>query len=434
VFGDSTLWIACVSLVVTGLTAVTSKSLREFSRHELAEFCRRRRRDHLLGEILLWHDHVALGVECLQALANIVLIAAAANWVFARGDWSDSAPGTIAAAIAAAAVAGWLVVAAVQIWIPRAIVRLWAEPILFFTWRFWRGLVRPLFPLIWTARFVDTVFHRLAGREPDIPTEESIEDEIRTIVSEGHREGLLEEDAREMIEGVIELGDADVSEIMTPRTDMVSLHINQTWSEILIFVTKVGLTRIPVYDKNRDDIVGILYAKDLLPHLAMNHGGDDRPLAGLVRKPYFVPETKPVDALLQDFQRTRNHMAVVLDEYGGVSGLVTIEDVLEEIVGEIVDEYDQDHVEGIKSLGHGSFEALARVHIDEINAQMDVELPEDEEFDTIGGFVFHQLGRIPAKNEEVVWDNVRITVAEVSRRRIERVRIDVLDPSQRESA
>ena len=151
----------------------------------------------------------------------------------------------------------------------------------------------------------------------------------------------------------------------------------------------------------------------------------------MLRKPFFVPETKPVDELLQEFQRSRNHIAVVLDEFGGVSGLVTIEDALEEIVGEIADEHDEADSDGIKPIGEHAAEALARVRIHELNERLGLSLPEDEHFDTIGGFVFHELGRIPNVGEELIWQDVRIKVLEATRRRIDRVSIQILNrPTQ----
>ena len=163
---------------------------------------------------------------------------------------------------------GALLLLAAEIWIPWAVARLWADPFLYYTWPVWRKVGFLLTPLGLAARFVDTLFHRLAGRPPSSADEESFEEEIRTMVSEGHREGLLEEDAREMIEGVIELSDVDVSQIMTPRTDMDLLPAAASWDEALQEVIKAGHTRMPVFGKNRDDIVGILYVKDLLPELA----------------------------------------------------------------------------------------------------------------------------------------------------------------------
>ena len=181
--------------------------------------------------------------------------------------------------------------------------------------------------------------------------------------------------------------------------------------------------------------MGILYTKDLIPELATSDPDSRTPLVDLLRKPVFVPETKPVDDVLQMFQQMRTHIAVVLDEYGGVSGLVTIEDVLEEIVGEIVDEYDEETVEEIQRIDDDTCVALGRAHVDEINEAMNLQLPDDGDFDTIGGFVFTELGRVPLPGESLVWqDQVQIQVLEATKRRIDRVRIERLSTGQLESA
>ena len=417
-------WLALAGLLVACLAAIGARSLREFSPHELNEICRRRNNPDRLSQILRRRDRVALATETVRAMATAAFVGGGAFWIWLRWQSADS-PGW--ALLGPCLAAGAVALLAVEIWIPWSVVRLWAAPFLYHTWTVWLAASVLLAPLVLTARFVDAVMHRLAGRTPEIPDEESFEDDIRTIVSEGHREGLLEEDAREMIEGVIELSDVHVSAIMTPRTDMVSMPMALTRKEAIQFVTEVSLTRIPVSDKNRDDIVGILHIKDLLPELAKESGETRCPWTSLLRDAFYVPETKPIDVLLQEFQRTRNHMAVVLDEYGGVSGLVTMEDVLEEIVGEIVDEYDKDLVDGIRELDDGLCEALGKIHIDEINERLDLRLPDDGDFDTIGGFVFSELGHVPVVGEELVRNNVRITVVEATRRRIERVRLEILD-------
>jgi len=377
------------------------------------------------------HDEVALGAQTLQVLGAALAVVAGVCWARARFLAGEELGWGSAAAMAAGAA---LLLALAEIWIPYTLARMWAEPFLFFTWPLWRAVSVLTIPLVAVAWFLDTVVHRLADRPSEPPNEESFEDEIRTIVTEGHREGLLEEDAREMIEGVIELGDVVVSEIMTPRTDMISMPVSLTWQEAIDVVVKIGHTRIPVHDNTLDDIIGILYAKDLLPELAKGADADRRPWTSLLREPHFVPETKPVDVLLQEFQRNRAHMVVVLDEYGGVSGLVTMEDVLEEIVGEIIDEYDKDLVDGIRELDDRAVEALGKVHVDEINQRLGLSLPEDGDFDTIGGLVFSELGHVPVEGEELVHDNVRITVIEATRRRIERLRIEILDRAKRERA
>jgi len=425
------LGLAIAGAIVTCLAAVGARSLAKFSPHELKEVCRRHNSQDRLGVILRRHEQVALAAETLQVIATAIFIGAGMFWAWGESH-GDGPPNLVL--LSTTVVVGAVVLLAVEIWIPWAVARLWAEPFLYYTWSAWQLISYLLLPLVLVARFVDTLLHRLAGRTPEEPDEESFEEDIRTIVTEGHREGLLEEDAREMIEGVIELGDADVSQVMTPRTDMVSMPSSLSWQEAVEFVIDVGLTRIPVYEKNRDDIIGILVARDLLPEVAKSPGVPRSPWNALLREPYFVPETKPIDVLLEEFQQTHNHIAVVLDEYGGVAGLVTMEDVLEEIVGEIVDEYDKDLVDGIRELDDGLAESLSMVHIDEINERLDINLPEDQEYDTIGGFVFSELGHIPAVGEELVHDNVRITVLEAGPRRIERVRIEILDRPRRDTA
>lgn len=423
------LSLATVGLVLTFLSSVGAKALREFSRHELEEICSRCKDDTRLKAILLRHERTSLAAEIFSIVWAGIFVLSACYYAWFTGTPDQLTP----LRMFGSGVGILLILVSALFWLPWPLVRLWAEQFVYHLWPTWVTIASVMTPLMWIARFVDTVAHRLAGRPPEFPTEESFEDEIRTIVTEGHREGLLEDDAREMIEGVIDLADADVSEIMTPRTDMVCMHVGLSLQEALEFVIRHSHTRIPVFEKTRDDIVGILYAKDLLPELARPNPKDRRRLIEILRQPYFVPETKPVDALLEEFQLTRNHMAVVLDEYGGVSGLVTIEDVLEEIVGEIVDEYDEDVVEGITRIDERVAETLARVHIHEINEQLGLELDENGDFDTIGGFVFSQLGRIPKAEETLVHDNVRITVLEATPRRIERLRIEIMDEVEPQS-
>jgi len=432
---DTFFWIAIASLAATCLASIGARSLREFSRHDLEELCRTRPGGPQFGEILRLHDRMAVGIESLHVLTTALFVTAASFWGLCDGTASPSAIVSVTRwqdlVIGAGGVG--LCLLTFKIWIPWAVVQLWAAPFLYRTWPLWRGVSTILTPLVLMAQLVNVLIHRLAGRQLSHPTEDVIEEEIRTIVSEGHREGLLESDAREMIEGVMELGDADVAKIMTPRTDMVMIPVALSWTEVLDFVINAGHTRIPVFDKSRDDIVGVLYAKDILPAFRDGIKDEEMPLKGMLRQPCFVPETKRLDDLLEELQKTRNHMVLVLDEYGGVSGLVTIEDILEEIVGEIVDEYDEELVEEIRQLDDRTYETLARVQIDEINDRFDLGLPETDDYDTIGGFVFSQLGHVPKAGEELEWNGVRIKVCEASRRRIEKLRI-LLPDMRRETA
>jgi CBS domain containing-hemolysin-like protein len=418
---DALLWISIAGTVAACVAAIAARSLHGFSRHDLEEICQQRQQPERFADILRHHDRCALGVEMVAIVLSMAAACAGALWAWHTYASTNASPWPVFLVTAAAL---GLIASIALVWLPWSIARIAAARFLYHTWPLWNFLGRLAAPLVWNARLVDHVLHRVLGRVPQEADEESIEEEIRTIVSEGHREGLLEEEAREMIEGVIELGDATVSHIMTPRTEIHMIQLNTLWDEVVDSIIDSGHTRVPVYDKTRDDIVGILYSKDLLPELAKGDAAL-RPLRELLRKPLFVPETKPVDDLLKLFQKSRTHIAVVLDEYGGVSGLVTIEDVLEEIVGEIDDEYDQKSEEQIRKIDDDVCEALGRAHIDEINAVMSFDLPEDEDFDTIGGFVFAEFGRVPAAGESITWnDSVRVTVLEATRRRVNRVRLE----------
>jgi CBS domain containing-hemolysin-like protein len=419
---DVVFWLAIIGIFAAGIAATASRTLRDFSRRELEELSERGQNPDRFADILHHHERVALGVDMLIACLAALGVACSAIW-----SWESWRPDSAAQSwwlLAAVVVALGLILAIALVWLPWSICRVASAQFLYHTWPVWRLAGQVFYPLVFCARAVDMLLHRATGRKNEAADEDTIEDEILTIVSEGQREGLIEEDAREMIEGVMELGDAVVSHIMTPRTEIEMLHVNTPWEDVVESVIESGHTRIPVYDKSRDDVAGILYVKDLLPELTKDPDEPRRPLSELLRKPLFVPETKAVDDLLQWLQKSRTHIAVVLDEFGGVSGLVTIEDVLEEIVGEIDDEYDQKSEDLIRKIGEDVCEPLGRAHIDQINEAMGFELP-DENYDTIGGFVFAEFGRVPAVGESMTWnDAVRVTVLDASRRRVNRVRLE----------
>ena len=419
------LWLSVFALAVASFAAIGVYVLRDFSRSYLRDLLTARDLLSRYNDIIAHRQSAALGAESVRVIASAaaVLAAAASLWEVEVGQaaW----PGSLLAVVyfAAGAILLWLAI----LWLPTAIARLWADAFLARTWPVWRIASFLTAPSIIGAALVEKMLHFVSGQQPKPLTEEELEEEIREVVNEGQREGLLEEDAREMIESVMGLGEVYVSEIMTPRIDMIALPVDIAWDEALEIVVSSGHTRFPVHGKSRDEIVGILHIKEML-HEMVHTSPQRRSLDDLMRPPFFIPETKPVDDLLQEFQRGRTHIAIVVDEFGGVSGLVTIEDVLEEIVGEIADEHDEAATVGIKPTGEHTCEALARVHVSEINERLGSHLPEDEHFDTIGGFVFHQLGRIPHAGEEVVYDGVKIKVLEATRRRINRVAIECLPP------
>ncbi len=425
--GPLLVWLCFAALAVACLAAVAAHALRDFSRGKLREWLETRNQLPRYDEILAEHRPAALGAESLRLFATAVAVVSASPFLLAAaGDPSNWLAGALVvlSKLVGAIVVLWLTI----VWFPIAAARVGGEVFIARTWPMWRVGGKLLAPSIAGTERVEGILHRIKGTSQHL-TELELEEEIREVVTEGQREGLIEDEAREMIESVMALGDVNTSEIMTPRTDMMSLPVDLNWDEALGQIISSGHTRFPIYRNNRDDVVGILHIKDMLHEMARAPEAKRRPIAELLRQPFFVPETKPVDGLLQEFQHSRNHIAVVLDEFGGVSGLVTIEDVLEEIVGEISDEHDDAVGDRIKPIDEHSCEALARVHISEINEFLGLHLP-DEQFDTIGGYVFHQMGRIPHAGEELTHENLRFKVLEATRRRIIRLQIEVLPPAE----
>lgn len=248
------------------------------------------------------------------------------------------------------------------------------------------------------------------------------EEEIRTLVSVGEEEGLIEEKERDMIDSIFEFDDTVVREVMTPRIDMVAIDVKSTLEEVFNVVVEEGHSRIPVYEGNVDNIIGVLYAKDLLDFA--RKGRFDADLRKLARPAYYIPETKKVNDLLKEMQKAKIHMAIVLDEYGGTAGLVTIEDLLEEIVGDILDEYDEDE-NLIEARADGSVLVDARVSISEINELMESSLPE-EHVDTISGLIYELSGRVPKEGDKVRYGNIEMTVIATAGRRISKVLLQKL--------
>ncbi len=421
---DLLLWLAVLGMAITGLAAVGTKVLYEFSRHDVEQYCRRHNRRELFDEILDRHEDLAIAAETLQVMGSVMLVLCVGQWFFPSGA-EGLADARYLAIVAGASVVILLIL---TIWIPWAIVHVWSAPILFHMWRWWIAVAWILWPLTLGVKLMHVIVHRLAGyHESEEDEEEAFEDEIRTIVTAGLRDGLLEADAREMIEGVMELGDVDVSEIMTPRSEVDAINVESSWPDVLRFVTAAGRTRLPVYERSLDQVLGILFVKDLLAEFAKDPSEPRAGLRELLRKPWFVPESKAVDDLLREFRRTRSHMAIVVDEYRAVAGVVTIEDALEEIVGEIADESDTEEELELMRVDDKTLEVDGRVHIDELNEQFGLMLPDPEEFDTIAGFVVSALGRIPHQGEVVFQNGVRFTVLKASDRRVERLRLELLE-------
>jgi CBS domain containing-hemolysin-like protein len=226
------------------------------------------------------------------------------------------------------------------------------------------------------------------------------------------------EERRSMIEGIDELAETTVKEVMVPRIDVGFVPDTITFAELKAVISEEGYSRYPVYTDTIDNVVGILYVKDLLSHV--QEGSFD--IRKSMRKPYFVPDTKRLDELLREFKKRRVHIAIAIDEYGGVSGIVSMEDILEVIVGDIQDEFDDDEDDDIIEMGEGIYLCDARTAIDEINERLNLHLPEDD-FETLGGFVFEQFGRIPMNQEKVTYEGNDFVVQEIEGHKINSVKI-----------
>jgi len=415
----ATIGTALGLLVLVTLVSMASCSLRGFSRRRLEATCCDRGRPELFGIILARRERVQLAVNSLHAGA-LVAAAAWAGWWWgqATADWGEwSLAGVVAAGLLALLVA--------EVVLPWTVGRVWGEAFLVASWR---GLVVAtwaLAPLSALIGQLDRLCHRIAGRPEPVPGDlAALSEEIRSVVDEGQRGGLIEAAARTMIHRVMELHDADAAAVMTPRTDMICLRVDTSLEDARRQLLEAGHTRVPVVGGTTDDIVGILYAKDLLGHLAADSPAVEGGLRDVVREPFYVPETTGIDTLLETLKHEQVHLAIVLDEYGGVAGLVTLEDILEEIVGEIEDEYDVGGGDLVRSIGPGLIEVDARAHIDDLNERFGYGMPEDEDYDTLGGFVITRFGRIPISGESLEWGQWRFCVEAADKRRVRRVRVE----------
>jgi putative hemolysin len=293
-------------------------------------------------------------------------------------------------------------------------------------------LGRVLSPLV---RFLTWITGVVAGAfGSNVPQETRISaEELRLIVERGGEQGILEAEEEQMIHAVIELGDRRVHEVMVPRTAIVALPLASSMDEAIETIVAEGHSRIPAYEDSVDEVIGILYAKDLLPYLR-DAAGPRPELRSLLRTPLFVPESMSIDDLLHEFQRRKVHIAVVLDEYGGTAGIVTIEDLLEEIVGEIQDEYDVEEPM-VQRLSEDEARVDGRAAVDELGELFDTELDleDEDEYDTVGGLIYHRIGGIPAPGDRVEVDGLVLTVETIDGRRVDKVLVVRQRPSDREA-
>ncbi|MCH7922759.1 MAG: HlyC/CorC family transporter [Nitrospinae bacterium] len=295
---------------------------------------------------------------------------------------------------------------------PESHARLVARPLMAFRW-----LITPVRVVL--VGLVNRITP-LAGSKAKARKARLTEEEFKTLVEVGHAEGVLDAEEKELIHSVVEFGDTRVSEVMTPRTDMTCIAEEATFEDVLALVRRSIFSRLPVYRGRLDNIVGVLYVKDLLK-VTRRGDRDSWRLRDALSPVYFVPQTKLVSEVLQEFQAEKVHMAIVADENGGVAGLVTMEDILEELFGEIADELDT-AVKLISLVGREQWRVSGKAPLDELSAVTEVSLPEDE-FDTVGGFVLHLFGRPPKPSETIVYENLTFTVEKTAGLRILEVQV-----------
>ena len=329
------------------------------------------------------------------------------------------------------------VVGAVMVWLllgellPRRIVAVKSKEVAFALLGFLRGMLGLVAPLQWLLSCLADVLSRVCGVDPSAMDEQVTEEEIRLLVDVGEEKGVIEGSQKEMINNIFEFDDLTAADIMTPRTDVEAIDADDTVDDALHASVENGVSRLPVYEEDIDHVIGVLYIKDLLPYV-----GKPLPevvtVRSMMREPLFVPETKKCGELFSEMTAAHMQMAMIVDEYGGIAGIVTMEDLLEAIVGNMQDEYDNEQEE-VTKLDDNRYEVDGTTDIDEVAELLDIEIPEGD-FDTLGGFLMSKLGRIPDADEhpQVAFENAVFTVQSMDDRRIESVHIEVFPKPEQE--
>ena len=410
-------------VALTLFTSLLSYVLRTYSRSQLSKQLSESAQRTWLDRL----DRHETELQLLAASARITAILLLIGWAYSSYFEPRFADGATVGAVASVVV-GLALLLVVAVGIPNALANHAGESILAQSlWLVWIGRLA-LYPVGRMLMFIDFVVRRLLGKPETTAEDESerMEQEILDAVSEGEAHGAVDEEQKEIIESVFELHDTNVNAIMTPRTDVIAIQADATFDQARQTIIDVGHSRIPVYEESVDHIIGVLYAKDMI----RLNPGDAFDLRKVIRTVPYVPEAKSIDNLLREFRQSKVHIAIVLDEYGGTAGLVTIEDILEELVGEIDDEFDRGAHPTIDRIDENTLEVDARVHVHEINEELKVALPEEDDYETIGGFVFTALGKIPAKGEEFTHENIHFHIVEAETRKINRLRIQVQRQAQ----
>jgi CBS domain containing-hemolysin-like protein len=417
------LYLAIGGLLAAALMALFFSTLafglRDFSRGRLAQSLARFGRADLLERTIEEARDLIFVTSVIRLFANIMVLVCVLRVFIDNEPWFPYVLSVVVAGI---------ITLLTSVAVPLAAARYAGETII-------ASVVGPLHilrilfsPVTKISHWIDAAFRQAAG--PEETHSQSIEQEILSVVEEGEKEGVVDEQEREMIESVIEFRDTTVGQIMTARPEMVAIELPANLPDIIRTIEETGHSRIPVYERTLDHIVGVLYARDLLKFVGRPPQQFD--LRSILRPALYVPDTKPLRDLLQDFRLQKVHLAIVLDEYSGTVGLVTIEDIVEELVGDISDEHEPAEPALLKRINDQVWEADARVYVDELNRTIGLKLPEDAGYDTLGGFVTTTLGRIPTAGTIFEHANVKYTILEAEPQKVNRVRVEVLNVSASE--
>ncbi len=417
----SLYWIVLLIFFLTGCVfffSVNAVALRTFSLAKLHDAFKRINKENLTDGLAENAEKLILACSLYRLIANcciLLLLLEAFAGLHEGGPQIYDYLLTLAIAT--------VIFSLFSLAIPHAWAKYSGEKILSRTFKLLMVSATIAWPILYVFRLYDGLVRRLAGIAPTTLQEQQEEkqEEFLTDLEQHRMEGVVDKEEQAMIESVLELDETTADEIMTPRTDIAAVEVNSDLQAVLDTITSVGHTRVPVYEENIDKIMGMIYAKDLLTEIGKQPA--DFKLRTKMREAYFVPETKTLRTLLHEFQNQKLHIAVVLDEYGGTAGIVTLEDIIEELVGEIADEYEETPPKPVKKIDQNTFEVDARTYVDDLNDQFELNLPEDEDYDTIGGFVFSHLGYIPKTGESFEYENLKFTIASAEARKIKRIKI-----------
>ena len=413
------------------LLALLCFCLRGYSRHRLEKVCESRQRPARFGQIVQSGEQVLLVLE-----VSMLIVLVVGSWTAARlpafslFHLSEATTIVDSTAWVARTLGAVVLIALLWIGLPWTIARARGEVILCSSWPC-LNLVGRRTKVFWAAATrLDQLSHRFLGvTEPSRDAAIQLRAELLAVVDESKRHGVILSDASQMIHRLLDLHGEDIDSVKIPRTDMVTLPADTSLSDAIRRINESGFSRIPVTRNSIDDVIGVLYARDLLKCIARGADMENESVESVCRTALYVPETQGINQLMDEMRQKKMHMAIVVDEYSGVSGLVTMEDILEEIVGHIADEFDPDEVPTIREQQDGMIEVDGRASIDELNEMFDCHLPDDSDFETISGFLMAEFGRIPRSGETCHWNNLRLTVQQANDRSIERVRLETVEES-----